>query len=75
MGTIEIRLRHCMDRFESRTGQHVTYSQLAEATGLSEATIQSIGAREDYRPSLTVIEKLCNALRATPSDLLGWREE
>jgi putative transcriptional regulator len=72
MGRIRVRLRECMDRFEARTGGRVTYGELADATGLSEATVQSIGSRAGYNATLAVVEKLCLALHVTPSELLEW---
>lgn len=64
-----------MDLFEARTGQRVTYAELAEATGLSEATVQSIGSRSCYNATLSVVERLCIALHVTPSELLVWESE
>jgi len=64
-----------MDLFEARTGQHITYAELAEATGLSEATVQSIGSRPDYNATLAVVERLCLALHVTPSEMIGWETE
>ena len=69
---ITIRLRECMDDFEARTGEHVTYPDLAAATGLSEETIQSIATRSNYNATLRVLERLCAALRCSPVELLDW---
>lgn len=73
--TISLRLRECMDLFEARTGTHITYADLADATGLSEATIQSIGSRHGYNATLTVVERLCRALHVTPAEMIGWEED
>lgn len=75
MGHIRIRLRECMDLYEARTGQRITYPSLADATNLSVATLQSIGSRERYNATLEVIERLCNALGVTPAEMLEWEEE
>ena len=75
MPQARLKLRECMDLFEAHTGQHITYADLAEATGLSEATVQSIGSRPDYNATLAVIEKLCVALHVTPSEMIGWEPD
>lgn len=72
MGHIRIRLRECMDLYEARTGLRITYSDLANATGLSVATLQSIGSRERYNATLDVLERLCNTLGVDLSDLIAW---
>ena len=74
MTRLHIRLRECMDLFEARTGQRVTYADLAEATGLSVATVESIGSRKRYNATLAVIEKLCQTLHVTPNEILGWEK-
>lgn len=75
MGRIRIKLRQAMDSYESRTGLRVTYSELAERTGLSLPTLQSIGSRETYNATLDVVAKICTALAITPNELLDWSEE
>jgi len=70
---IRLRLRECMDSFEARTGERVTYAQVAEAAGLSEATIQSIATRPDYNATIRVLERLCIVLRCSPFELIEWR--
>lgn len=74
MGQIRINLRQAMDNYEMRTGVRITYPELAIRTGLSVATLQSIGSRESYNPTLDVVARLCTALDVTPSDLLEWEE-
>lgn len=60
--SVIIKLREAMQSYYRRTGKRMTYVKLAEATGISEDTIESIGGRKGYRASLTTIEKLCRAL-------------
>jgi putative transcriptional regulator len=62
-----------MDSYEARTGLRITYADLAEATGLSLATVQSIGSRGEYNATLSVVEALCTTLHVTPAELLEWR--
>ena len=74
MGRIRIKLREAMEDYERRSGIHVTYSDLAQRTGLSVATLQSIGSRKRYNATLEAIELICRALNTTPADLLEWDE-
>ena len=67
---IRVRLREAIERHERATGEKVTYSSLARATGLSRSTIEAIGSRPGYQPSLFVIDQLCTALRCEFAELL-----
>lgn len=67
---IRVRLREAMHRHERATGERVTYASLAKETGLSRATLEAIGSREDYLPSLRAIDQICEALECELSDLL-----
>lgn len=67
---IRILLRDALDAYERRTGLRLTYAQLADATGLSKSTIESIGARPSYNATLDVVDKLCEALRCSPAEIL-----
>lgn len=67
---IEIRLKDAMEAYRSRTGVRLTYEVLAEQTGLSLSTLQSIASRANYNPRLSTIEALCEALDCLPGDLL-----
>ena len=40
------------------------------APGISRSTIESLAARPGYNPTLDVIDRLCEALRCAPGDLL-----
>ena len=67
---IDITLREAMDAYEARTGEHLTYSDLAERTGLARTTIESMATRSGYNTSLKTIDLLCDALRCEPGMLL-----
>jgi putative transcriptional regulator len=67
---IEINLREMMDAYQARTGLRITYSALAETTGLSRAALESMASRKGYNASLAAIERICLALHCTPGDLL-----
>lgn len=59
-----------MQRHERACGEKLTYSTLAKKTGLSRATLEAIGSRAGYLPSLRVIDQICAALNCDVSDLL-----
>ncbi|MFC0412592.1 helix-turn-helix domain-containing protein [Asaia lannensis] len=65
-----MRLREVLDAYASRTGRRMTYEALAAASGISVATLQSLGSRATYNATLATIGKLCRALECTPGDLL-----
>lgn len=68
---IAVRLREAMEAYRERTGHRITYDQLAERTGLSRDTIQSIASRPGYGTTLESIERLALALGCTDiGDLL-----
>lgn len=67
---IRIRLREAMRDHERRSAERITYAWLARKTGLSRATLEAIGSRRTYNPSLETIERLCVALAVAPADLL-----
>jgi putative transcriptional regulator len=69
---IRIRLKEAIDKLKADTGERVTYEQLAQDTGLSRATIESIASRSSYNASLKVIDTLCEVLRTTPGELLEY---
>ena len=59
-----------MQAYRQRTGKRLTYSDLAERTGLASSTLESISSRPGYNPSLRVIAKICGALECPLADLL-----
>lgn len=64
-----------MDDHRRRTGERMTYELLAQRTGLSRATLESIASRDNYNTRLSTIERLCRALDCQPGDLLELTEE
>lgn len=67
---IEITLRQAIQEFEQRTGERITYSDLAARTGLARSTIEAIGSRAEYNPTLSTIDLLCDALDCDVSTIL-----
>jgi DNA-binding Xre family transcriptional regulator len=67
---IRVRLREVMRACSERTGRRMTYEVLSAQTGISVATLQSIGSRPGYNATLSMIEKICLACGCTPGDLL-----
>lgn len=67
---IKVKLREVMDEFRSRSGERMTYERLAEQTGISRPTLESLASRVNYNTRLSTIEKLCLALGCQPGDIL-----
>lgn len=65
-----VKLREALEEYRRRTGERLTYEKLADRTGLSRATLESLASRESYNTRLSTIEKLCRALDCQPGDLL-----
>ena len=59
-----------MDLYRAKTGERLTYEDLAAASGLSAATLQSLGTRPSYNTRLSTICRLCVALDCAPGVLL-----
>ena len=49
-------------------------TKVAERAGLAQ-TRYAAYAIDKYEPDLATLLRICRALRLTPNDLLGWREE
>lgn len=67
---LQIKLRQVMEDYRQRTGERLTYADLAERTGLSRRTVESLASRETYNTTLSTVEKLCRVLGCQPGDLL-----
>lgn len=70
---IRVKLREVLESLQNDAGEKMTYARLAEITGLSQATLESLASRESYNTRLSTIDALCNALRCTPEDILEFR--
>lgn len=74
MTRFRIRLRECVELHAKRTGVRLTYAELAKKAGLSSDTVKKISnTRRRYNATLDTVERLCNALQVSPSELLEWR--
>lgn len=70
-----IRLKYAIERYKKNTGEKLTYQMLADRTGISLDTLQSLATRQSYNTTLSTVEKLCNALQCSPGELLTIAEE
>jgi DNA-binding Xre family transcriptional regulator len=67
---IVVRLREAMEQHRRRTGSRITYRQLAQMTGVSESTLQSISARRHYNTTLDTVDRIAVSLACPLADLL-----
>ncbi len=65
-----VKLKEAMLSYWRRTGQKITYEELAAKTGLAPGTLQSIATRESYLPTLANVEILCRALDVPFHDMV-----
>lgn len=70
---IVVRLREQMRAYENRTGERLTYGELARRCGLSKATVETLGSRTNYNTTLSTVDKLCATLGCGLSDLLDYQ--
>ena len=63
-------MREQMTAYRERTGEALTYAVLAERTGLSRFSLESLATRESYNTTLDTVERICIALGCGPGDLL-----
>ncbi|MFJ7286092.1 helix-turn-helix domain-containing protein [Pseudomonas sp. NPDC099000] len=71
---IEVKLRSAMAAYSEKTGQKITYQQLAERSGLSKATLEALGSRSDYNTTLSTVDVLCSCLMCSVGDLLEYKQ-
>ena len=64
-----------MRAYEKRTGERLTYGDLAHRSGLSKATVETLGSRTTYNTTLATIDKLCSALGCGLDDLLDYQPD
>ena len=73
MGQARFQLRSQMALAGDRRGVRMTYRMLSEEAGVSTSTLSRMANNEQTMISLSVLERICNALACTPNDLL-WVE-
>ncbi|MBX3440199.1 MAG: helix-turn-helix transcriptional regulator [Planctomycetaceae bacterium] len=69
---ITIRLRQQIRAYQERTGERLTYAELARRTGLARATVETLASRTSYNTTLATVDKLCQALGCGIADLLDY---
>ncbi len=72
---IVIRLREQMRAYMERTGERLTYADLADRSGLSKATVETLGSRTSYNTTLATVDKLCAALGCGLEELLDYQPD
>jgi putative transcriptional regulator len=69
---IIVKLREEMAKYSKKYSQKITYSDIAKATGLSKSTLEAIGSRGDYNPTLSTIDLLCAYFDCDVGNLLEY---
>ena len=66
-----VRLKEMMEAYRQKTGERLTYQELADRVGVARTTIESIASRPDYNAGLRTIARICAALECAPGELLS----
>jgi putative transcriptional regulator len=67
---IRVLLKQRLLDKSAKDGQQVSLKEVSEATGIGRATLTRITTKNDYNPSIKVIDKLCDYFECEISDLL-----
>ncbi len=59
-----------MEAYRRNTGERITYEGVSKLTGIAIGTLQQIGSRVEYHPTLANVEKLCVALDVPIQEML-----
>ena len=59
---LRVKLCEAKEDYRRPTGDRMTYTKLAQLTGLSRATLESLASRQAYNIRLSTIDKVCVAL-------------
>lgn len=70
-----VKFHEAIERHRQRTGERITIEGLAQLTGLSRQTLESLSSCPRYNTTLGTIAKPCNALDCQPSDLLILKQD
>ncbi len=71
---IKVKLRQKIEEYKRESGERLTYSDIADQTGLSKATLEALGSRDDYNATLSTIDSLCAFFKCDVDQLLQYEE-
>lgn len=72
---IDVKLRVVMAVYSEKYGKVITYQDIANVTGISRSTIEALGSRQNYNPTLSVINSLCQFFDCSISELLEFNKD
>lgn len=59
-----------MKVYKEKYRTKLTYATLGEAADVSASTLQAIENQEEYNTTIKTLDKICRALKTSPSDIL-----
>lgn len=59
-----------MKLHKKKHGTTYTYATLAKVADVSASTLQAIENQEEYNTTIRTLDKICRALKTSPSDIL-----
>lgn len=72
MSTIHLRLRELLAQREDRENRRIRLSEIAAATGVSDATLAPLINNQTDQVSLQALARLCDYFHCTPAELLRY---
>lgn len=67
---IVLKLREIMEAHQTGTAERMTYQRLSTRTGIPIGTLQQMGSKPNYYPSLRNVEKICLTLGLSIQELI-----
>lgn len=71
---LRYRLRELMADFQFKTGQRITFDELARETGIHRTTLSKIANQRSYNTTTDNIDKLCQFFKCQVGDLVQYVE-
>ena len=72
---IRYRLRELMAEFQFKTGNRLTFDEIAKETGIHRTTLSKIANQRSYNTTTDNIDRLCNFFKCRVGDLMEYVED
>ncbi|SHJ89920.1 putative transcriptional regulator [Malonomonas rubra DSM 5091] len=72
---IRYRLRELMSDYQFRTGNRLTFEEIANQTGIHRTTLSKIANQRNYNTTTDNIDKLCTFFKCQIADLMEHLED
>lgn len=75
---VRLKLQALIDGYKKRhesKGKKVSLRGIAKMLGISHVALWEMMHKEDYNPSLAMLDRLCTFFKCTPGDLLEYKKD